>query len=62
MNTTSSENTKKIKKLEARCYSKECTKDKLGTRVPGIVKTATIEDTCPDCGDYVVHKVIIEYI
>lgn len=46
------------KKKEWRCFSKVCTKDELGTSTPGIVKVPSEDDTCPDCGDYLVLKLI----
>ena len=47
------------KRKEWRCFSKKCTNDVLGTSTPGIpVEKPAEDDTCPDCGDYLVLKLI----
>lgn len=47
------------KRKEWRCYSQQCTKDVLGVSHPGILVTKPAEDdTCPDCGDYLMLNLI----
>ena len=48
----------KIKRT-ARCFSFQCTKDKIGIRTKGIVKN-TKGSQCPDCRDFLVWSAVNE--